>query len=233
MLPANYLDNGKIKPKKTGDKATPETEKDNIKSNKAKIDAKTKKSAQKSKGDEKSSRFEYAYKQFSRSMYKLALSFVKNETEAEDIVQNVFFKIANNYLPFVEGIDNDTDLKNYFLKSTKNAALNEKRRVSHQCVSIEDTESGETYDLPDVDSMDMLEMLAVKMEYKELVEIIRNLDEPYRDALYYHFVLDLTIPETAEHLERSVSAVKKQIVRSKRILLTEMRKRGVSEYAKK
>ena len=96
MLPANYLDNGKIKPKKTGDKATPETEKDNIKSNKAKIDAKTKKSAQKSKGDEKSSRFEYAYKQFSRSMYKLALSFVKNETEAEDIVQNVFFKIANN-----------------------------------------------------------------------------------------------------------------------------------------
>ena len=67
------------------------------------------------------------------------MSFVKNETEAEDIVQNVFFKIANNYLPFVEGIDNDTDLKNYFLKSTKNAALNEKRRVSHQCVSIEDT----------------------------------------------------------------------------------------------
>ena len=52
------LDNGKIKPKKTGDKATPETEKDNIKSNKAQIDAKIKKSAQKSKGDEKSSRFE-------------------------------------------------------------------------------------------------------------------------------------------------------------------------------
>lgn len=215
------------KPKKQGGQAAPEAEKVNIESNNDTAGIfKRKKPAE-------MSRFEYGFRHYKDHMFRVAFSVVKNEADAEEIVQEVFVKIASEDNDCVERLTVDADLRNYLLKAAKNGALNEIRKASRKEISMDDAENCPMTEMPDVESMDVIEQLAIKVEYKELVEIIRNLDDPYKDALYYHFVLDLTVPETAEHLGRSVSTVKKQIVRGKRMLLAELRKRGDSYYAKK
>lgn len=48
----------------------------------------------------------------------------------------------------------------------------------------------------------------------------------YRDALYYHFVLELSVHETAKLLNCKVSTVKKRLVRGKKLLHVQLFERG-------
>lgn len=56
------------------------------------------------------------------------------------------------------------------------------------------------------------------IEYERIVEAIASLDEIYRDALYYHFVLEMSVPEVAKLLDCKVSTVKQRLVRGKKLL---------------
>ena len=47
---------------------------------------------------------------------------LKNDSDAEDIVHDVFLRIATKYMAKISTIENETDLRNYLLKATKNAA---------------------------------------------------------------------------------------------------------------
>lgn len=48
----------------------------------------------------------------------------------------------------------------------------------------------------------------------------------YRDALYYHFVLELSVPETAKLLNCKASTVKQRLVRGKKLLHVQLFERG-------
>lgn len=56
------------------------------------------------------------------------------------------------------------------------------------------------------------------IEYERIVEAIASLDEIYREALYYHFVLEMSVPEVAKLLDCKVSTVKQRLVRGKKLL---------------
>lgn len=72
--------------------------------------------------------FENLFFSYRKQMICLALSYVHNNEDAEDIVHDVFLKIAQRYMPIIKEIDNETDMRNYLLKATKNAALNRLRK---------------------------------------------------------------------------------------------------------
>ena len=57
-------------------------------------------------------------------MIYYAFGFVSNEIDAEDIVHDVFLKIAQKNLVVLKKIESETDIRNYLLKATKNTALN-------------------------------------------------------------------------------------------------------------
>lgn len=69
-------------------------------------------------------RFEKLYYAYRKQMAILALSIVKNETDAEDVVHDVFMNIAIRHMNTVNGIEDEEDRRNYLLKATKNTALN-------------------------------------------------------------------------------------------------------------
>lgn len=71
------------------------------------------------------------------------------------------------------------------------------------------------------------EVICNRVEAAKVTNIIRQMNEKYRDVLYYHFVMDLTIPETAKSLNQSVAATKKQLVRGKKMLLKMLGIEGV------
>lgn len=66
---------------------------------------------------------------------------------------------------------------------------------------------------------------APKVEYDELLDAIRSLDDKYREVLYYKIVLDLSVEQIARTVDRTESTVCKQIYRGKK-MLAEMLKRG-------
>ena len=156
--------------------------------------------------------FEEIYLSYRKQMFLVARTVLKNDSDAEDIVHDVFLRIAKKYMAKISTIENETDLRNYLLKATKNAALDHLRKHRHERVRTE--EENET-DVPDSE----------EMPDDALVEKIHNRIE-YRDALYYHFVLELSVPETAKLLNCKVSTVKQRLVRGKKLLHVQLFERG-------
>lgn len=66
--------------------------------------------------------FEEIYLSYRKQMFLVARTVLKNDSDAEDIVHDVFLRIAKKYMAKISTIENETDLRNYLLKATKNAA---------------------------------------------------------------------------------------------------------------
>lgn len=161
--------------------------------------------------------FENLFYAYRKQMIYLAMSFVHNQDDAEDIVHDVFLNIAQRHMPIIKSIHNDEDIRNYLLKATKNMALNkirEKKRVNQYFNGIS---MSTVIDLPDNDFIDKI---CKGIEYKQIVGAIESLGEIYRNSLYFHFVLEIPVEQVAKILNQSISTTKKQLVRGKKMLLT-------------
>lgn len=171
-------------------------------------------------------KFEEIYTTYRMQMIHLAKSYFENEADAEDVVHDVFVRIATKHMKFIQGLGNPEDIRNYLLKATKNTALNELKRKGRSNVSIEDIAESDLDSLPDLTDDSFVEMICTKAKYESVVQELLSMEEPYRDIMYYHFVLDLTVPEAAKLLGRNITTAKKQLVRGKKLLLYKLEIRG-------
>ena len=64
-----------------------------------------------------------------------------------------------------------------------------------------------------------IEFVCNRIDYDKIIEAIKSLSEKYRDVLYYHFVMELSIPQTAKSLNQTLSTTKQRLVRGKKLLL--------------
>lgn len=157
----------------------------------------------------------YAYR---KQMYALAFSILQNEMEAEDIVHDVFAKLSARPSMLTK-IKTDEDMRNYLLKAAKNTALN-RCKQRKRFILFPDSREKPPQDASVLSDDDFLEMVFQRAAYQEVVSAIGRLDQKYEAVLYYHFVLELSVPEVAKTLGRNESTVKKQLVRGKKQLLS-------------
>ncbi len=156
--------------------------------------------------------FEEIFYKFRKQMIYYAFGFVSNEVDAEDIVHDVFLKIAQKHLGVLKKIENETDIRNYLLKATKNTALN-LSKAKYKEVTLSESETEEISD------EGFVEKVCSQIEYTSILSAINSLNDIYRTVLYYHFVLNLPVKDVASLLGRSFSATKKQLARGKKKLL--------------
>lgn len=168
--------------------------------------------------------FERIYYSYRKQMFTVALSVLGNKDDAEDLIHDVFCNIAEKYIPTLQNIKNEQDMKNYLLKATKNSALNKKRDKKH-AVSFDEIESFPGTE-KDISDNVFLDMICNSLSYQEIVSAIRTLDKKYEEVLYLHFVVEMTIPEVADYLNRNQNTVKKQLSRGKMILLEKLSLNG-------
>lgn len=164
--------------------------------------------------------FEKIYYSYRKQMFTLALSVLGNEDDAEDLVHDVFCNIAEKYIPTLQNIKNEQDMKNYLLKATKNSALNKKRDTKHS-ISLHESENL-LHAEEDINDNKFLDMICNSLSYQEIISAIRNLDKKYEEVLYLHFVVEMSIPEVADYLDRNKNTVKKQLARGKSLLLQKL-----------
>ncbi len=163
--------------------------------------------------------FERIYYDHRKQMFTIAFSILENEDDAEDLVHDVFCNIAEKYMQSLQKIKNEQDMKNYLLKATKNSALNKKRDTKPH-VSLHESEYMLNKD--DLNDNEFLNKVCNNISYQEVLKAIRSLDKKYEEVLYLHFVIGMTVPEVAEHLERNKQTVKKQLLRGKILLLEKL-----------
>ena len=151
--------------------------------------------------DEGKNQFEELYIKYKQDMYSVAHSILHNVEDAEDAVHQAFLTIANNFekvrkIPCQE-------IKAYIVIIIRNVSSN-KRKAEH---------SAELNDNITMD-VDVLE----QYEYTQLVKVISELPQIYKDIVYLYYLEEFTAKEVAKMLNISVDTVWKRAERAKKLL---------------
>lgn len=170
--------------------------------------------------------FEEIFYSYRKQMVTLAYSYLHNNEDAEDVVHDVFLRIAQKYMNIIRNIKSSDDMRNYLLKATKNTALNHIKKQSKIKNFIDTLNEDGQKQIDNLSDDDFVNILCDHIEYEKLVNAIFSLSDRYKTPLYYHFVLELSVPQIAQTLNQSVATTKKQLVRGKKILLNSLNCKG-------
>ncbi len=170
--------------------------------------------------------FEDMFLSYRKQMVTFAVTILGNEDDAQDAVGDVFLRIAQKNWDVVRDIKNETDLRNYLLKATKNTSLNKIKSKKKENVSLDTIIEYDMDGIEDLSDDTFFDLICNKYEYDKAVQAIGLLNEKYRDAMYCHYVIEMTVPQTAKSLNQKLSATKQQLVRGKKMLLSLLGKKG-------
>lgn len=149
----------------------------------------------------------------------IAKAIVKDESLAQDSVQDVFLKICDDMLERFLNLAPDVKLK-YLIICVRHSALyklNKRKRVSSLVVPLQDEHSNWEKEIED-DSANVEEIILNKELKEKLRMCIDSLDEKYRDVVILKYEIYLKNKEIAERLYITEDAVKQRVKRAKQAI---------------
>jgi RNA polymerase sigma-70 factor, ECF subfamily len=156
------------------------------------------------------------------SVYRMALSLVKNESEAEDVAQEAFLKAFRNLASFRA----ESKFSTWLITITLNEARRRLRRQSTVRMESLDEPPEEGSKVSPALLRDWREIPSEALERKEvrtlLQEAIGHLSPIYREVLVMRDIEDLSTEETAGALAISISSVKVRLHRARMMLQKEL-----------
>jgi RNA polymerase sigma factor (sigma-70 family) len=149
------------------------------------------------------------YSQHARSLVGLARLFVDHRDAAEDVVQEAFIRLARS----LNRIDDPAKATAYLRSIVLNLARDHNRRG---LLSIRHASPVDDLDPAGVD-----EKIAARHDHRQLVDLLRVLPRRQRDCLALHYLLELSVAETADTLKLSPNSVKTHLKRGLAALRTD------------
>lgn len=145
-------------------------------------------------------------------MYYVALYYVKNSFDAEDVTHDAFINLNRN-LSSIGDVDSyKTSV--YLIKTVKNLSLNFLRRKSGKnFVPIDELQL-------EAKASTALEQVEMNEDVRIALEEIYRLPELYSDVLTLYYLLELKPKQIAVAFHRNLNTVKAQLTRGKWLLLT-------------
>ena len=155
----------------------------------------------------KEQEFETIYELYADMLYRLALSYMKQKEDAEDIVQDVFTKyFCGFHLPL-----SGEQEKAWFIRVTINQCHDALRKRSYRLHdSVEDVAevAGATMDEPD-----------------ELFDVLQNIPDKYKDVIILHYLEGYSVEEITKMLGISASATKMRLKRGREFLKNQLERK--------
>lgn len=156
------------------------------------------------------------------SVYRMALSFVKNEAEAEDVAQEAFLKAFRELANF----RGESKFSSWLITITLNEARRRLRRQSTVRMESLDEPPDEGSKVTPALLRDWREIPSESLERREvralLQKAIEQLSPIYREVLVLRDIEELSIEETAGMLAISISSVKVRLHRARIMLQKEL-----------
>lgn len=140
------------------------------------------------------------------SFYRLAFSYVKNQEDALDIVQDSIHKAILSY----HTLQDEKVLKSWFYRIVINTSLDFLRK--HKRVSVLDADTLEYMTEGKEDSYDNL----------DLERAIEQLPSEYRSIIILRYFEDLKIEEVASVLGENTNTIKTRLYKALKLLRIEM-----------
>ncbi len=140
---------------------------------------------------------------YSDTILRIAVQNTKNYHDAEDVVQEVFIRLMNNY----NGFESGEHKKAWLIRVTINLCrdINRSRR-------FKGLEPSENYPC----------FYGDELKNCEIIEMIRNLPENRRNAVYLFYFEGYSINEIAEITGRNAKSVGSDLHRARKQLKLEM-----------
>ena len=153
-----------------------------------------------------------------RSVYLMALSYMKNEADAEDVAQEAFLKAFRALSSFRA----EAKFGTWLISITLNEARNRLRRKSAVPMQSLDVPADEEGAVSPALLRDWREVPSEVLERGEvrsmIASAVETLPEIYRSVFVLRDVEELSVNETAEVLSLSVPAVKVRLHRARMML---------------
>lgn len=169
----------------------------------------------------KPAKFCILYEKYKYLLQKVAMDILHDSYLAEDAVQNAFIKIADNMEKVREIESRQT--KSYIIAITKNAAIDIWRKRNRQKESEFRANDAEG------DKMSVVYM-ETDME-NEVLDVIKNLPEKYRDIFFMKYSVGMENSEIAQVCSIKEGTVRQRIARGKVLIEKELKNLGVNVYA--
>ncbi len=149
------------------------------------------------------------YKRYAHLMFGVALKYLKNPTEAEDVVMNIFVKLDLKIKK-----SNIKHLKNWLYTVTKNECLMKLRKTNHLTSGVETALL-----LKADDSQNKLEeYLLNEQKYKILEQTINKLKETQKICIELFYLKNKCYDQIANQTGFEIKKVKSYIQNGKRNL---------------
>ena len=156
--------------------------------------------------------FERIYTEYRQKMYQYAFFLLKNESDAEDVVHNIFLSVAKYGVEKLRKAEEEGFLWNYLSAAVRNQcfALCKKhgRELSFDTEFVDRQHAAPAGEAPPQEA-----------DYRFLVETIRALPPLYADVLYYALVQEMKAPQIARLLGMEPAAVRQRIARGRKKLI--------------
>lgn len=166
-----------------------------------------------------SASFELIMRRYNRRLYRIARGILRNEADAEDVVQDAYIRAYENLGQF----QGKGPLSAWLAKITVNEALGRLRRagIARNSISLDEPQESEeaNYMADLISSLPSPEQSAARAELRRLMEsAIDALPDAYRMAFILCGVEEMTVAETAECLDVEPATVKTRYHRARKIL---------------
>ena len=143
------------------------------------------------------------------TVFRVAYNYIGSRADAEDVTQNVFFKLLQSKKHF----ESDDYAKNWLIRVTINECKNVFRSPWHRRESLDDH-------IPSVPFSDP--------QHSDLYYSVMSLPQHYRVPLYLYYYEGYSTDEIGEILKLRGTTVRTRLRRARQLLQKELE--GVTEY---
>ena len=174
--------------------------------------------------------FPELYSQHKSLVYNVALSYVQNTEDAEEITQDVFIQLFQS----IDTFKQQSTLKTWIYRITINKSLDFlKHKKSQKRFFIFGKRSENEYEIQNISSFEHPGILLENKEKsKMLFEVINQLNENQKTAFILSKIDGLSNPEISVIMELSISSVESLLFRAKDNLKKKLGNK-FDEYRKK
>jgi RNA polymerase sigma factor (sigma-70 family) len=169
--------------------------------------------------------FEQIYFEHKKMVFNLALQYVQNIEDAEEITQDVFVKISDNLYSF----KNKSNIKTWIYRISINQSLDfikakksQKRNFLSSIFSLNDTKfkfEAADFNHPGID-------LEQKEAYQKIFKAINQLSDNQKTVIILLKIEDKSQTETAEIMNLNVKALESLFQRAKKNLEILLNQKG-------
>jgi RNA polymerase sigma-70 factor (ECF subfamily) len=162
-------------------------------------------------------------KQHNQRLYRIARAIVRNDSDAEDVLQEAYARAFAG----LDGFRGEARLGTWLARIVTNEALGSLRRrrptIDIGAVSMSPTLSAQVIPFPDANRVPDPETTMVQSEIRTLLErAIDKLPSAFREVLIARLVEGMSVAETAELFRIPPQTVKTRLFRARALLRAQM-----------